>query len=150
MHTTVTCASYNCSTTLVCIENCVDDSQCQDEQVCYNGECIKCTNDYHCSEGKKCHQNECKKSCHENNDCHSFKNKKFVLPFYCHIDHKVCLEACHSDTDCESGYRCYKGQCHQSCNEENKCLAPGQYCHKYDLNVLFINTVNSNLRPLLE
>ena len=119
------CISYNCSATSVCVENCMDDSQCQDEQVCYNGECITCTNDYHCSAGHKCHQNECKKSCYGFMHCGKHE--------YCHIDHKVCLKACKLDEDCESGYRCYKAQCYQSCNEENKCLASGQYCHKYDL-----------------
>ena len=110
------------STTSLCVENCIDDSQCKNEEVCYNGECIKCTNDNHCEEKERCYKHSCLPSCKVNGDCGNGK--------YCHIDHKVCLSICKTDKNCESGYQCKNGQCFQSCSEDNPCLANDQYCHK--------------------
>ena len=47
-----------------CYETCVKDSDCNNQEICLNGECQSgCTSDNHCPEGLKCFRKSCVTTC---------------------------------------------------------------------------------------
>ena len=107
---------------MVCKENCKDNSQCGENEVCIKGECQSgCINDDHCKQGEKCYDKSCVPSCDD-----------AICPntTYCHIDDKVCLPPCKSDKNCVGDYRCFNGHCLQPCTNDDQCPNSEQYCHK--------------------
>ena len=51
---------------MVCKENCKDNSQCGENEVCIKGECQSgCINDDHCKQGEKCYDESCVPTCED-------------------------------------------------------------------------------------
>ena len=49
---------------MLCMENCINDSQCSKEEICVEGQCQeRCHNDNHCEKGETCYKNSCITSC---------------------------------------------------------------------------------------
>ena len=54
---------------MVCKENCNEDSQCGNNKVCHNGECISgCAKDDHCNNHGTCNLNNGKCNCDQDWD----------------------------------------------------------------------------------
>ena len=108
-----------------CRENCVENSHCNNQEICLNGECQPgCTSDDHCKQGESCQDGKCLISCQSNQACQQ--------GYYCHIDNKVCYERCSTDSNCTQGYKCYEGQCLRYCGllkTQFEC-PKDQYCHR--------------------
>ena len=112
-----------CRKSLLCVENCMKDSQCGPSEKCVNGKCIEgCNKDKHCGAGYKCIQGECIRACKTEEHCD--------IEQFCHIDFEICLDQCQADQDCSGGYKCINGECLAPCSQFNTC-PQDQYCHKF-------------------
>jgi len=118
---------YKCDD-LECIEEeveaCSSLDDCDDEEICFRGSCIKmqeCIYNSHCDLGYWCDEGVCVEieyDCLENIDCG--QNKE--------CDEGYCIEKqgkeCTYDKDCKGSYECDEGYCIEKpeCTKEDLCL----------------------------
>ena len=109
----------------ICQEGCSIDTDCQEGEMCNQGECSKingkCFKSNDCLPSQSCHRNYCADDCLGSSDCKTSQ--------YCHIDIKICMEHCKSFQDCIGNYQCFSGECARECSSDLECFY-GQYCDK--------------------
>ena len=128
------------SSSMVCLENCHSDSNCDSQEICVNGECqpgcysdsqcpenqkcfqnscydtnMFCQHDYNCNRGQKCQDGICQDKCAWDNTC-TAPDQKCLF--------RTCQKSC-SDIICPKGSKCFQGSCYTSCEDNsNKCRQP--------------------------